>query len=109
MAIKANILIDQGSTYATDVELADAAGASLNLTNYTANAAMRKTYTSSNVVALGTSIDGNAGILTISMSANASANVVAGRYVYDVILTSNTGTKTRVIEGIVTIAPRVSI
>lgn len=109
MAIKANILIDQGSTYSTDVELADDRGASLNLTNYTANGAMRKTYTSSNVIALGTSIDGNAGILTISMSANASANVVAGRYVYDVVLTSNTGTKTRVIEGIVTITPRVSI
>jgi hypothetical protein len=40
-------------------------------------------------------------------SANTSV-VTPGRYVYDVLLTSGTGIKTRIIEGIVTVLPSVT-
>ena len=42
------------------------------------------------------------------MTANATANVVAGRYVYDVELVDGGGVVTRLLEGIVTVTPQVT-
>jgi hypothetical protein len=42
------------------------------------------------------------------MPSATTANLTPGRYVYDVLLTSSTGVKTRVIEGIITIMPSVT-
>jgi hypothetical protein len=42
------------------------------------------------------------------MTANSSANVVAGRYVYDCELTDVNGAVTRLIEGIATVTPQVT-
>jgi hypothetical protein len=108
MATKANLIIDQGATYSTTIDIADEYGVAINLTNYTGAAQMRKHYTSSNAASFTVSLGGADGTLTLSMSANATANIVAGRYVYDVELTSNTGVISRVLEGIVTVTPNVT-
>jgi hypothetical protein len=42
------------------------------------------------------------------LTANASGSIPAGRYVYDILVTSNTGSSTRVLEGQVTVNPSVS-
>ena len=47
MAIKANLVVDQGSDFSATVSLVDSAGDALDLTEYTANAQMRKNYASS--------------------------------------------------------------
>lgn len=108
MAIKANIVVDQGTDYSTNITLTNAANdAIIDLTGYTANAAFRKTYTSSNATVFGTSVNATSGVITLSLSSNATANVVAGRYVYDVIV-AKSGLKSRVVEGIVTVNPRVT-
>lgn len=108
MAIKANIVVDQGSDYSTNITLTDDNGDTITLAGYTANAYIRKTYTSTTGTALGTSINATSGILTLSISSTASANLVAGRYVYDVLIKSSANVKSRVVEGIVTVTPRVS-
>ena len=108
MAIKANIIIDQGADYSTAIELTDESEAVVDLTGYTANAHIRKTYTSSNATPFTVGIQPSLGILNLTLPANTSASMVAGRYVYDVVLTSNTAVKSRVVEGIVTITPRVT-
>lgn len=108
MAIKANIIIDQGADYSTAIELTDDQESVVDLTGYTANAHIRKTYTSSNATPFTVSVNAAFGVLTLDLTANASANMVAGRYVYDVVITSNTAIKSRVVEGIVTITPRVT-
>ena len=41
-------------------------------------------------------------------SSTTSSNIKAGRYVYDVKITSPGNTVTRVIEGILTVTPKVS-
>ena len=57
MAIIANLYIDQGTDFTITVDVTDAAGDVLDLTNYTALAQMRKTYSSSSAsVAFTTSI-----------------------------------------------------
>jgi hypothetical protein len=37
MAVKANIVLEQGASFSTDIDITDAAGARVDLTNYTAN------------------------------------------------------------------------
>lgn len=108
MAIKANLFIDQGATYATQLALTDTDGTAVNLTGYTAAAQMRKHYTSSNAVSFNTTISAESGSVTLALSANATANLTAGRYVYDVELTDSLGRISRIVEGIVTISPNVT-
>ena len=106
MATKANIVIDQGTTFTTTISLTDDGGNALDLSVYTANAQIRKWYTSSNATSFSTALSG--GDVQLSLNANSTANLSAGRYVYDVVLTDNSNTITRVVEGMVTVTPRVS-
>jgi hypothetical protein len=108
MATKANLVIDQGTTYITDLNLTDENGDPLNLTGYSANSQIRKHYTSSNSVVFSTSINAVAGVITLSLSANQTANIVSGRYVYDVELTDASNSVSRIVEGIVTVTPQVT-
>ena len=108
MATKANLVIDQGTTYTTDLNLTDENGDPLNLSGYSANSQIRKHYTSSNSVAFSTLIDANAGVITLSLTADQTANIVGGRYVYDVELTDSGNNISRIVEGIVTVTPQVT-
>ena len=109
MAIKANIIVDQGTDFSTSINLTDDDGNVIDLTGYTANAQIRKTYSSSNAVTFSTSLESSNGIVTLSLSKTQTANIVAGRYVYDVFMTANTANITsRIVEGIVTVTPRVT-
>lgn len=107
MAQKANLVVDQGSEFSTTIDVLDSDGNAVDLSTYTAAGKIKKHYTSLTSVSFTTALSA-AGILTISLSANTSDNLEAGRYVYDVELTSNTGDVTRVIEGIVTVTPSVT-
>jgi len=108
MATKANLIIDQGASYSTSIDILDENNDPINLTTYTGSAQMRKHYTSSNAASFSVSLGGADGTLNLSLTANATANLAAGRYVYDVELTSNTGVVSRVLEGIVTVTPNVT-
>jgi hypothetical protein len=108
MATKANLVIDQGSTFSTDLSLQDENGDPLSLNGYTSNSQIRKWYTSSNPAAIfTTSINVQSGVITLSLSATDTSNLVSGRYVYDVEITDNE-TVSRVVEGIVTVTPQVT-
>lgn len=109
MATKANLVIDQGTTFSVELDLSDENGDILNLNGYSANAQMRKWYTSSNSLAFSTSININTGQVTLSLTANQTGSLTAGRYVYDVELTENSSNSiSRVVEGIVTVTPQVT-
>ena len=108
MAIKANIVIDQGATYSTSIDVTDEDGAVVNLTGFTGAAQLRKHYTSTAQTAFTVSITANTGVVSLSLSANVTNNIAAGRYVYDCELTDNVGTVSRLIEGIVTVTPGVT-
>lgn len=107
MAIKANLIIDQGTDYSTSITLTDEDENVVILEGYTANAQMRKTYSSSNSVTFTTAIAAAQGVITLSLTDSQTANITPGRYVYDVILTTGT-TTSRIVEGIVTVTPRVT-
>ena len=108
MATKANLFIDQGATYETVLPLTDEDGNILDLTDSTAASQIRKSYSSSLTAEFDTSINVSAGEITLSLTANQTGNIVAGRYVYDVELADASNNITRIVEGIVTVNPQVT-
>lgn len=108
MATKANLVIDQGSTYSVNLDLTDENGDVIDLSGYTANSQIRKWYTSSTAAAVfTTAVNAASGELTLSLTANQTSNLVAGRYVYDVELDQG-GVISRIVEGIITVTPQVT-
>lgn len=108
MAIKANITVDQGADYSTTIEIKDDNGVAINITGYSANAMIRKTFSSSNSLSFQTTIDALNGRVTLSLPASNTYPLTAGRYMYDLIMTDPAARKTRVVEGILTITPGVT-
>jgi hypothetical protein len=108
MAIKSNLVIDQGTTFSTIVTLVDSENSSIDVTGYTVSSQIRKHYSSSNSQSFSTSLGGANGTVTLSLTSTQTSSLVAGRYVYDIEITSPSGTVTRIVEGIVTVTPEVS-
>ena len=112
MAAIANLTLDQGATFSSDVTVKDANGNAFDLTGYTALARMAKGYSSTRtrtVITCTVNGDATTGIVTMSLTADQTTGL-EGRYVYDLeILQTSTSTITRVIEGIITVRPQVSI
>lgn len=108
MATKANIVIDQGTTFSTVITLADENGDAINLTGYSANSQIRKHYSSSNSQSFSISLGGTSGTVTLSLTSTQTSNLVAGRYVYDVEVVSTSNVVSRIVEGIVTVTPEVT-
>lgn len=108
MAIKTNLTIDQGSDFTTTINLTDNFDNVINLTGYTGAAQIRKHYTSLTSYAFTVTIIAAAGEISLALSAAVSNTMPAGRYVYDCELTYLDGTKSRIVEGIVTITPQVT-
>lgn len=107
MAAKVNIVIDQGTTFNTTYTINDAADEPIDFTGYTANSQMRKSYSSSNSFAFSVAMNSN-GQVALSMSANTTGSITAGRYVYDVEVEDLSGVRSRIVEGIVTVTPQVT-
>ena len=108
MASKANLVIDQGSTFSTDLTLTDENGDPLSLSGFTANSQIRRWYTSSNTTAVfTTSINTTSSTISLTLTANQTSNLTFGRYVYDVEITSGSEVS-RIVEGIITITPQVT-
>lgn len=108
MATRSDFTIDQGATLRVELELTSNTGETLNLDGYTAASQMRKHYTSSNSHAFTCEISDDT-LVVLTMTAAQTANLVSGRYVYDVELThTDTGVVSRVMEGIVTVTPNVT-
>ena len=108
MAIKANLIIDQGTDYSTSINLTDDDGNVVNLSGYTANGQIRKTYSSSNAVTFGITLESTSGVVILALTDAQTANMTAGRYVYDVFVTDTLNVTSRIVEGIVTVTPRVT-
>jgi len=112
MAAIANLIIDQGATFSTDITVKDVNGDAFNLTGYTAGAAMAKGYQATQtrqIITATVNADPTTGIVTLSLTADQTLQLDApARYVYDVEITNTAdSTITRVIEGIITVTPNV--
>jgi hypothetical protein len=110
MANQVELFCDQGSDFSYQIDLNNDDGSPLNVTGYTFKSSIRKSYYSSRVTAnltvtLISAVNGN---VQISMNAATTANIKAGRYLYDVKMTDTQSVASRVIEGIITIYPQIT-
>jgi len=108
MAIKANLVVDQGTDFSASIELVDADGNIFDLTGYTAFAQMRKNYASSSATDFTLELGDVSGRILLSLSSTLTEALDPGRYLYDVEIRSSGGTISRVVEGIVTITPGIT-
>lgn len=109
MAVYANLMIDQGSSFVSTVGVEDTTGAEFNLTDYSSRAQLRRTYKSTTAYDFETSIPSpSEGEIILKMPAVQTGKLKAGRYVYDVEIISPEGEVTRVVEGQLEVMPRVT-
>ena len=106
MAAYSNIYIDQGSTYASVIDVKDSNGMPFNLSGYTSRGQIRKSYSSSTAINFATSINlPTQGKVGISLTAAQTRAMKSGRYIYDVEIFNTGGHFIRVAEGQVEISP----
>jgi hypothetical protein len=81
----------------------------MDLTGYTAASQMRKSYQSTVAYNFTTSISNpTQGRVRVELSSEQSRAIPAGKYLYDLEVTSPSGERTRVVEGIVLINPEIT-
>lgn len=109
MAAITNLYIDAGSTFSAIITCRGSDGLPLNLTGFTVASQIRKSYASATAYSLNPTIySAVAGKIRITLSHTQSAAIKAGRYMYDIEITSPIGEKQRVSEGIVIVTPEIT-
>lgn len=109
MATISNLFVDAGADYSNIITVAATNGQPLNLTGYTVASQMRKSYTSSTAYNFTATIhDATSGKVRLQLNSTQSSAIPAGRWLYDVEITSPNGYKTRVVEGIVTVSQQIT-
>ena len=100
MAATRDISIYQGDTYAHELRIKDSANANVNITSRTYTGQVRKKRNSDTIAATFTSTLTNAanGIVVLSLTAESTANIASGTYVYD-FQETNGATITTLITG----------
>jgi hypothetical protein len=106
----AELTIDQGTTFSSVIDLSNDDNTPINLANTSFEAQIRKSYYSSTPTAnIVVTVENEAnGRVRLTLDAANTANIKAGRYLYDLKMTNEANTVIRVVEGIVTISPQVS-
>jgi hypothetical protein len=106
-----NLLIYQGADFNIDFTVENDNGIPFNLTGYTVACKIKKHYTSSSSTTVTAAVlsPATAGSIQLSLGNAVTATMKAGRYVYDVVITSTSGIKSRVLEGTVSVLEGVTI
>lgn len=109
MATVSNLYIDQGSDFNVVVTLKNQDGSPMVLTGYTVKSQFRKSYQSSSATEFTASVyDATNGKVRLQLPAASSSAIAAGRYLYDVEITSPLGERKRALEGIVVLTPEIT-
>lgn len=111
MAAYIELVIDQGTTFNNIINITDdVTNAAVNVSGYSFESQIRRSYYSANITANITCSISNAanGEVTMNMTAANTANIKPGRYVFDVKSTDTFNVVNRILEGIITINPSVT-
>ncbi len=111
MAAYVELFMDQGATFNNIINLTDdLTNDSLNISGYLVQSQMRRSYYSANASASISCTITNAanGEITLSLPASETANIKAGRYLFDIQTTDRSNNVVRVLEGIMTVTPRIT-
>jgi DNA-binding MurR/RpiR family transcriptional regulator len=102
-----NLSIEQGSSWELQMSIDSSAGNDLDITGYTFDAKIAKSYYDDNPVSITANIvNAVTGSIRLTLTpAQTSALDSAIEYIHDVDMTSTVGTVTRLMEGRATISP----
>ena len=107
-AAEYNITISQNADYVRTFQL-KSAGAIKDITGYSFEAKVKKNYNESGGQSFTTSIENaTSGLFTITLTDAETGTLSPGDQVYDVVMTDDTGIKTRLLQGKAYISPGVS-
>lgn len=109
-AYSINLEVEKNSDFDTTLTITDEDnGLPLNLAGFTAESKIKRSYTSLTSYSFDVEfVDRIAGVIRLSMNSEQSSVLTAKRYVYDVVITSPSGVKTRVVQGIIEVSPGVT-
>lgn len=109
MATVSNLYVDQGTDFSAIITLKNQDGSTMNLTGYTAASQFRKSYQSSSATNFVVSIyNATQGQIRLQLAAATSSALSAGRYLYDIEITSSSNERKRALEGIVVLTPEIT-
>lgn len=109
MAAITNFYIDAGASFGAIITCNGSDGNPLNLTGYTVKSQIRKSYASPTAYNFNATIfAATAGKVRVALTPDQSSAIKAGRYMYDVEITSPIGEKARVSEGIIIVTPEIT-
>jgi hypothetical protein len=106
-----DIYLEQGVTFNTQITLDDNYGNAMNLSGFSVSSQAKRSYFSGTVYLNFTSsiYDASNGIIQLTANSATTANVPAGKLVYDVVLKDTSSNNvTRVVEGQIIVSPGVT-
>ena len=106
---KLNIQVDQGTDFSETIIAKTSTGSIIDLSGYTVAGQIRKTYDSSTATPFTAGFGvRTSGEVTIELARSVTSSLEAGRYVYDVEITSGADKRTRLVQGQVTVTQEVT-
>jgi hypothetical protein len=111
MAAYVELYMDQGADFRNIVNLSDdVTNDIIDLTGYQVRSQMRRSYYSLNATAniVCTITNVTNGEITMSLGSANTANIKAGRYLFDMEIVDGTGSVSRILEGIITVTPQIT-
>ena len=106
MSSRANIYIDQGTSFQLTLELFDADDDELNVEYMTFYSGIRKFYSESNLASFNHTQANND--LILELTANTTATFTPGKYEYDVLMKKQSGEISKVVEGLAFVVSTIS-
>ena len=104
-----NITIDSGTDYEQEYDMFEVGGKSVDLTNHTARAQIRKHRGSLTATSFVVGFPDRAkGKVKLTIPSYVTAALKPGRYIYDILFTKPGGTKEIVLEGTVRVRQNIS-
>ena len=110
MAQFVEVDLDQGTNFNLDIVVKNDDDSRINVAGYTFSSSMRKSFYSSGGTANLTVavISAANGDVRFSLNAATTANIKAGRYVFDIKQINTSNVTSRMFEGIITVNPQVT-
>jgi len=104
-----NLVIQKGIFFEETFFLTAEDGSGLNLTGQTVVAKLKKHPNATTAFSFSTTLTVGDSSVKITMSGATTATLPSGRCVYDIVLTSSGGIKSKVVEGTVLVQESVSV
>ena len=102
--------IDQGTDFSFNLDLTNDDGSVIDVSSYVFSSSIKKSFYSATPTAnLTVTIDDAAnGKVVLSLNSAITANIKAGRYLFDIKQKNDLDVKSRIAEGIITVNPQIT-